>query len=165
MLNYKIIKLDSINLFREYVLNKNILIIDDKDEKNIYEIITTLDDVAICALLYCFHGIKPQILDFNKNKMLIGINENIYCIDKNLKTSIFHVELNSIFYEFSLIRDNKFIVIICELEVYVIDLNGNIIFKSRFSDIILNFSITDYFITIETEIDGVLTYELDKFLD
>lgn len=165
MQNYKIVKQDSINSLKEYISDENFLIIGDKDEKNRYEIITTLNDIVICALLYCFHGIEPQILDFYNNKMFIGINENFYCIDKNSKDLIFRIEFSSIFYEFSLIRDNKFIVIICELEIYIIDLNGNTIFKSGFGDIIFYSSVTDYYITIETELDGVLTYEVDKFID
>lgn len=164
MPTYKIIKLDSVESLQNYILDNKVLEIGDEDEKNRYEIITTSYDEVICIISYYFLGIEPQIMDFN-DKLYIGTNERFYCINKKTKNINYETPLRSVFYEFRLIRESSFIVIFAELEMRILDLSGQILFQTNFTDIVCDFDVNDSFITIETEEDGILIYEIDKFIN
>lgn len=161
--SYKMVKSkDDISL-KNYIHDENVLIIGEKYEVNRYDAIMTLDDEIICVIAYCFHGLEPQIKSVdNTGVMYIGINEKFYCFDRNLKRINYEIDLFSIFYEFYVSDKYNCIIIFAELEICIIDLCGKVAFKTGFSDIVCYFSVRENLITVETEMDGILTYDLDN---
>ena len=124
----------------EFDLNrKNKLSINFSDSPTLY--------YNVCLTKFCFSIayssdlLKPKTL-FIKNKLFIGIDLKIAIIDLISEKLDREIKLSSYFYDFK--ETENYIIIICELEIIIIDRIGFKEFKRKsFEDLIDDYNISN----------------------
>src|SRR5699024_8318260 len=87
------------------------------------------------------------------NNIFVGINSIYACLDYTTKTVLFEEKLPSLLYEIMIDSDSKYIVFICELDVFVYENDGSLLWSMGFRNVI-----EDYYLegteSIVIECDG-----------
>lgn len=82
-------------------------------------------------------GLEPQIESLTlSNNIVVGINSIYACLDYNTKTILFEEKLPSLLYEILIDSDSKYIVFICELDVFVYENDGSLLWSMGFRNVI-----------------------------
>lgn len=125
------------------VAKDNFIIYGDlEDGVNTFESYRILKGGFRCGISYYYTGLQPEVfISDNYNRIFIGFDKFILCIDLDKKELKNKIKMGSLFYEFINIGSSSLIVVICELELIVVDYNGNIKWSIDFKDIIEDFSI------------------------
>ncbi|MDL2302373.1 hypothetical protein LJC58_08460 [Lachnospiraceae bacterium OttesenSCG-928-D06] len=117
----------------------------------------TVDDIKL-PITYCEYGIEPKIQYAQKsNVLVIGFEKKLMIFDIVSKQLIDEKVLQSVFYTFLFHEAEDCIVIVCELDVLVIDIHGNIIWDIGFHDIVTDYQIIDNKLIINSA-DGDITH-------
>lgn len=94
------------------------------------------------------HGLEPMCKCI-KDKIFIGFNHELHIIDiSNKEDKIIYS--NSLFYEFSLDAISNRIIVVFELEIICISVNGNIYWRYM-TDIINDYSIENNYVNVTTD--------------
>jgi len=106
---------------------------------NKFKCIHLLESGFKCGLVYSYSGLKPEVIKINGSKILIGFDKALLLIDQLKKILLEERKLSSLFYEFINVGRNNLIVVICELDLVVLDFDGEILWSIGFKDIIEDF--------------------------
>jgi hypothetical protein len=89
------------------------------------------------GFIYYGVGLEPQIeLIIPSNKVFLGINSIYACIDCTSKSVLFEETLPSLLYEILVDSESKYIVFVCELDVYAYENDGSLLWHMGFRNII-----------------------------
>lgn len=129
-----------------FILNKdNKLSISFSDSPTIY--------YNVCLTNFCFSiGYSSDLMTLkalfvNKNSLLVGIDLKVAVVDITNEKIVKEIKLHSYFYDFK--ETEKFIVIICELEIIILDrISLKKIERKNFEDLIDDFKISNDQITV-----------------
>ena len=150
---------DLLNIFN---YNKEKIFGNICDNNNKFELVSDLNENSICGLIYYYVGIKPKFIS-NGNKIFLGFNKELIYFDINFNERIASIKLNSLFYDLMYIELKNLIVVICELDVYVINVMGYIIWTLGFRDIITDFMIFEgNKLRIETNDGDITTFLIEN---
>lgn len=107
------------------------------------------------------HGIKPSVLQIeNQNKIYIAYNNKVSVVDMNKSEVVNTIEGLFVVYELVYINQLEIIIVVSELGIQGIDLNGNIIWKND-TYLIEDYKIEKNSIVIKTE-EGERIFNLDS---
>lgn len=121
--------------------NDNFPIYGELDEyANKFECIQMLESGFKFGLSYNYTGLKPEILEIGDTRIFIGFDKKILCIDQFNYQLLKEKAMESLFYEFIDIEQYTLVVAICELDLIVMNYEGETIWNIGFRDIIENFS-------------------------
>ncbi|WP_034563894.1 hypothetical protein [Carnobacterium gallinarum] len=116
------------------------------------------------GFIYYDVGLEPQIkLLTLSNNIFVGINSIYACLDYTTKTVLFEEKLPSLLYEIMIDSDSKYIVFICELDVFVYENGGSLLWSMGFRNVI-----EDYYlegtesIVIECDDGDKTTFSLES---
>lgn len=95
------------------------------------------NDLVDIGFIYYDIGLEPQIkLLTLSNNIFVGINSIYACLDYTTKTVLFEEKLPSLLYEIMIGSDSKYIVFICELDVFVYENGGSLLWSMGFRNVI-----------------------------
>lgn len=95
------------------------------------------NDLVDIGFTYYDIGLEPQIkLLTLSNNIFVGINSIYACLDYTTKTVLFEEKLPSLLYEIMIDSDSKYIVFICELDVFVYENGGSLLWSMGFRNVI-----------------------------
>lgn len=95
------------------------------------------NDLVDIGFIYYDIGLEPQIkLLTLSNNIFVGINSIYACLDYTTKTVLFEEKLPSLLYEIMIDSDSKYIVFICELDVFVYENGGSLLWSMGFRNVI-----------------------------
>lgn len=116
------------------------------------------------GFIYYDIGLEPQIkLLTLSNNIFVGINSIYACLDYTTKTVLFEEKLPSLLFEILIDLDSKYIVFICELDVFVYENGGSLLWSMGFRNVI-----EDYYlegaesIVIECDDGDKTTFSLES---
>lgn len=116
------------------------------------------------GFIYYDIGLLPQIkLLTLSNNIFVGINSIYACLDYTTKTVLFEEKLPSLLFEILIDLDSKYIVFICELDVFVYENSGSLLWSMGFRNVI-----EDYYlegaesIVIECDDGDKTTFSLES---
>lgn len=142
-------------------INKSDILGNLEEVNNIFESLTILDNKYTLGLAYYNNGIASQVVLCEDNSILfIGFGDRI--VGFNFKNSkvIFEKKLASVFYDF--IQSNKFIIVICELDILVFSNKGKLKWKVGFTDIISGFRLSGDKLYITCEDGDETVFNVDE---
>lgn len=120
--------------------------------------------LADIGFIYYDIGLEPQIkLLTLSNNIFVGINSIYACLDYTTKTVLFEEKLPSLLFEILIDLDSKYIVFICELDVFVYENGGSLLWSMGFRNVI-----EDYYlegaesIVIECDDGDKTTFSLES---
>ncbi|WHX48235.1 hypothetical protein QNH46_19350 [Paenibacillus woosongensis] len=117
---------------------------DVKGNNNRFEVITVSEVNFECGIAYYDCGIKPHIVVKDKNnKLFLGFEKNIICVDMSLDNIVFEKKLTSIFYEFIEVQSQNAVIAICELDIYVFNYEGKILWEMGLREVINEFYVIE----------------------
>lgn len=117
------------------------LVYGNLDNANRFERINIHKSGFQCGIVYNYSGIKPEIVLVKNKIVFIGFDKSILCIDLETKQLISENIKGSLFYEFINIPIKFLIVVIFELDLLVMNYDGDIIWSIGFRDIIEDFNV------------------------
>ena len=124
-------------------LNKSDIMGDLSKENNSFMEIK-LKSYGSIGIAYYNYGIKPRIeVKYDIPVLYLGLDKSFMSINYSTNRVIFHKVLDSIFYDYVSFEALNLILIIGELDVYVININGDQIWSIGFRDIIVDFTVND----------------------
>lgn len=116
------------------------------------------------GFIYYDVALEPQIkLLTLSNNIFVGINSIYACLDYTTKTVLFEGKLPSLLYDIMIDSDSKYIVFICELDVFVYENGGSLLWSMGFRNVI-----EDYYlegtesIVIECDDGDKTTFSLES---
>ncbi|MBC1586329.1 hypothetical protein HCJ21_12970 [Listeria seeligeri] len=122
------------------------------------------NDLVDIGFIYYDVGLEPQIkLLTLSNNIFVGINSIYAWLDYTTKTVLFEEKLPSLLYEIMIDSDSKYIVFICELDVFVYENGGSLLWSMGFRNVI-----EDYYlegtesIVIECDDGDKTTFSLES---
>lgn len=96
------------------------------------------------------HGLKPQYAINEPNQIIVGFNKEICLISFGSLDKVLRKELDSLFYEFKIIKGQYVVLVICETEVYCLDRKLEIIW-SVCLDLIVDYEVLDEYVKVITD--------------
>ena len=122
---------------------------------NRYEAVEDYNGNFLFGLIYYYTGIKPKFIIEN-NEIFLGFDKEIICFSCEKKEVYRVIKLSSLFYDLFNIKGKKLILIICELDIYVINNGGLIVWEMGFKDLIVDFEI------LKNEKLKIITFDGDE---
>ena len=107
---------------------------------NKFESIHMLNTDFKVGLAYSYTGLKPQIVEVNGGKLFIGFDKTILCVDQYANQLLQEKKGTSLFYEFIKVEEYGLLIAIYELNLIVMDYEGEDVWEIGFRDIIEDFS-------------------------
>ncbi|MBE6033166.1 MAG: hypothetical protein E7222_00540 [Clostridiales bacterium] len=107
---------------------------------NKFECIHMLESGFKFGLSYNYTGLKPEILETGDTRLFVGFDKIILCIDQYNNQLLQEQTMGSLFYEFIDVEQYALLVAICELDLIVMNYEGETIWSMGFRDIIEAFS-------------------------
>lgn len=104
------------------------------------------------------HGLKPQYAINESDEIIVGFNKEICLISIGSPDKVLRKELDSLFYEFKIIKGLNMVLVICETEVYCLNQK----FKNIWSvclDLIVDHEISDEYVKVITD-EGTGVYSI-----
>lgn len=102
------------------------------------------------------HGLEPQYLISEPDKMIVGLNREICLIFFSSPSRILRREFGSLFYEFMIVESHNVIVVVCEAEVCCLNQRLELLWNV-YSDLIIDYKISGEHVRIVTD-EGAKTY-------
>ncbi len=120
---------------------KTRMTVTDSDSPNVFGYIK-IEDEIICGISYCDYGIPPQIVIDRADRIWIGFGEKLAVIDERTRDIIWERKLFSVFFAIISDTNQKYMCIICELDIYCYN-QDRLIWEHGFPDIICGFKIAE----------------------
>lgn len=114
--------------------------------KNFYTNVELLRIGVVCE----GHGLKTQYEINESNEIIIGFNKEVNLISPNSSDKVLRRELDSLFYEFKIIKNLNMILVVCETDIYCLNQRFEIVWNV-FLDLIINHEITDEYVKVITD--------------
>lgn len=116
------------------------------------------------GFIYYDVGLDPQIESLTlSNNIFVGINSIYACLDSTPKTVLFEEKLPSLLYEILIDSDSKYIVFVCELDVFVYENSGSLLCSMGFKNVIEDYYLEGTeFIVIECDDGDKTTFSLES---
>ena len=109
-----------------------------------FETVLLENGQRICGLVYYSNGIEPQFSVVEKiDSIFVGFENSIARVNLKTKNILFDLQLPSTFYEFIYVDKLNLVVISCELDVFVIQHDGEKRWSIGLTDIVNEFRIKD----------------------
>lgn len=139
--------------------NKQLFVSDETQNKYGY---IEIDNEIRCGIAYYDYGIKPCLIMEDEQVLWVAFGKKLVIIDIQNKKTILEKTLSSVFFEMISDTFEKYICIVCELDLYCVHLH-KIVWKMGFRDIICNFEIiNDSRIKVECNDGEEYSFTLNK---
>lgn len=122
------------------------------------------NDLIEIGFIYYDVGLEPQIeLLVQSSKLFLGVNKSYACLNYTNKSVLFEGELSSLLYEILIDSDFKYVVYVCELDIFVYKNDGSFLWKMGFRDIIEDYYLVgNESIVIECSDGNKTNFSLDS---
>lgn len=117
---------------QDYITKKNGILLDTKEDNPYKYYVVEYDALPPIAIFSEDHGIPP-LFESDNEYLFIGADSRIYQIRKKVCWLLF---LDSQIFDITILHKEKTICIICEVNVYILDFNGQIIWEKNFDIIV-----------------------------
>lgn len=106
-------------------------------------------------------GIKPTIIEFG-NKIWVGTNFSIECFNFDLE-KIRSISLLAPVYDFICNETYNLIIAICEIDIFCLNMDGNIVWHEALSDIICEYKLHNNILTYSLFEGGIYSIDITNF--
>lgn len=116
------------------------------------------------GFIYYDVGLDPQVeLLTLSNNVFLGINIICACLDCTRKTILFEKNLPSLLYEILIDSESKYIIFVCELDVFVYKNDGSLLWHMGFRNVIEEYCLKEKeSIVIECDDGDTTTFSLES---
>ncbi|WP_260448012.1 hypothetical protein [Listeria seeligeri] len=121
------------------------------------------NDLFEAGFIYYDTGLQPQIkMLYQAQKIFLGVNQIFSCIDYMENKKMFEAELPSLLYDVLVDLDCIYVVCVCELDIFVYQNDGTLLWNMGFRDTVESYYLDDESIIIECSDGERTTFQLDS---
>lgn len=108
-------KIDSLRELENLVVIEQIILCDEI--QNTFLLLELYHNKKI-GVAYYDYGVPPDFCHYNNQSIYIGLGVKLLCIDVCKNKVVLNHTLQSVFYELLLVCNQKYLCVICELNIY-----------------------------------------------